>query len=101
MARRSEDDPRMRVWVDFLFAHQRVTRALETELKRNHGITSAQYDVLLHLGRAPDRKLRMSEVAGAILYSSGAATKLLDSLVRAGLVVRESSPDDRRTVWAA
>ena len=43
----------------------------------------------------------MSEVAGAILYSSGAATKLLDSLVRAGLVVRESSPDDRRTVWAA
>ena len=40
----------------------------------------------------------MGEVAGALLFSSGAATKVFDRLVDRGLVERRRDPDDRRTV---
>lgn len=100
MARRTPDGERLVAWQDFLRAHTRIMRALERDLRRDAGITAAQYDVLVHLSRAEGGRLRMSELAGAVQYSSGAATKLLDPLVRDALVRREPDPDDRRTVYA-
>jgi DNA-binding MarR family transcriptional regulator len=76
-------------------------RALEADLKRDHGLTLAQYDVLLNLWLSPDKRMRMSELARAVQYSSGATTKLLSPLVKNGLVTRESDEDDRRSVYAA
>lgn len=101
MVRRIPDGERLKAWQDFLHAHTRIMRALERDLRREAGITGAQYDVLVHLSRADDGRLRMSDLAGAVQYSSGAATKLLDPLVRAGLVRRERDANDRRTVYAA
>ncbi len=57
-----------------------------------------QYDALLRLSLAGGTCLRMGEVADALLFSSGAATKVFDRLVERGLVERGADPDDRRTV---
>jgi DNA-binding MarR family transcriptional regulator len=100
VARHTPDGERLAAWQDFLRAHTRIMRALERELRRDAGITAAQYDVLVHLSRAPGGRLRMSELAESVQYSSGAATRLLDPLVRAGLVVREQAEPDRRAVHA-
>jgi DNA-binding MarR family transcriptional regulator len=100
MTRRIPDGDRLAAWKDFLRAHTRVMRALERDLRRDAGMTVTQYDVLVHLSGADGGRLRMSELTGAVQYSSGAATKLLDPLVRDGLVRREPAPDDGRSVYA-
>ncbi len=45
--------------------------------------------------------LRMSDLASRIGFSESSATRLVDRLVTAGLVERQASPEDRRTVTAA
>jgi DNA-binding MarR family transcriptional regulator len=52
----------------------------------------AEYDVLLHLHLAPDRRLRMGELAGALLFSTGSLSRLLDRLEGAGLVAANGRP---------
>lgn len=95
------DADRLAAWRDFLVAHTRVMRALERDLKRDFGLTAAQYHVLLKLAGVPGCRMRMSGLASALFSRSGAATKLLDPLVAAGLACREPDPADRRTVYAA
>lgn len=90
-------DASVAIWRDYVASHTRIMRAIETELKRDHGLTLAQYDVLLNLWTAPKRRLRMSELAQAVQYSSGAATKLIAPLVKAGLVSRVVDESDRRS----
>jgi DNA-binding MarR family transcriptional regulator len=58
------------------------------------------YDVLWSLERAGDQRLRLSEVAEMLTTSRPNFTRLLDRLESAGLVVRERSLEDRRTVYA-
>ena len=65
-----------------------------------HGMSMAEYDVLHHLAQAPDRRMRMSEVSQALLYTTSGTTRLLDRMTAAGLVDRQPSPQDRRVVHA-
>jgi DNA-binding MarR family transcriptional regulator len=89
-------DWRLGVWRRFLTAHARVSRDLETELMRDAGLSLAWYDVLLQLAEAPDRRLRMADLADAVLLSRSGLTRLVDRLEKAGLVRREPSADDLR-----
>ena len=73
-------------------------KQFQTELKTEFDLSVPQYDALRRLWPAGDKCLRMGEVADAMLFSSGAATKVLDRLVERGLVERGADPNDRRTV---
>jgi len=95
------DRRRLAVWRTYLAGYTGIMRLLERDLQRSHGLSLAEYDVLLHLHLAPDGRLRMGELAGAILFSSGGLSRLLDRLEREGLVARERTPLDRRGVYAA
>lgn len=55
--------------------------------------------VLLRLGRSPDQRLTMSELARQLSITSGGATRLIDRARAAGLVARTPCPDDRRVSW--
>ncbi len=88
-------------WRAFLRAHARVTRALEAELVAEARITLAAYDVLVQLAEAPGHKLRMTELAEAVLLSRSGVTRLVDRLERLGLVSRGPVEEDGRGVAAS
>jgi DNA-binding MarR family transcriptional regulator len=87
-------------WRSFLRAHARLTRVLETELVAEHPITLGAYDVLVQLAEAPGRRLRMAELADAVLLSRSGVTRLVDRLEVAGMVTRERFDGDGRGVVA-
>ena len=91
----------MRAWQALLHAHHDIEQALDRELREAHGITFGEYDVLLRLGRAPDRALRMSELAERVLLSPSGVTRLVDRLTARGLLERRTDPDDARVALAS
>jgi DNA-binding MarR family transcriptional regulator len=87
---------RMSAWRSFLEAHARVTDALATELETETGLPLTWYDVLVQLTEAPEHRLRMQDLARAVLLSKSGLTRLVDRMGAAGLVTREPCLDDRR-----
>ena len=94
------DEPEGRAWRGFLRAHARLVRQLDEELRAAHGLPLSTYDVLVNLDHAPDRRLRMRELADAIVLSRSGLTRLVDRLVRNGLVEREECEEDARGAFA-
>ncbi|MPZ84663.1 MAG: MarR family transcriptional regulator [Actinophytocola sp.] len=87
-------------WRSFLRAHARLVRVLETELVAEHPLSLGGYDVLVQLAEAPGRRLRMAELADAVLLSRSGVTRLVDRLEVAGMVTRERFTGDGRGVVA-
>jgi DNA-binding MarR family transcriptional regulator len=87
-------------WTGFLRAHAALVHELDRQLETAHGLPLTQYEVLLYLERAPEHRLRMSELARSVLLSQSGVTRLVDRLQRRGLVVREPCPEDRRVLYA-
>lgn len=96
----SEQSLGVQAFVALLRAHANTTRQLNAQLIADHGLTMADYDVLLHLAWAPDRRLRRVDLADRVLLTASGITRLLDGLERAGLVDRGSCDSDRRVVYA-
>lgn len=94
-------DPRLAAWSTFLRAHAKVVRALESELQAEQELALTDYDVLIQLSAADDRRLRMSDLADRLLLSRSGATRLVDRLVADGLVERVVCDSDRRGQWAS
>ena len=87
-------------WSGFLRGHAQIVRALDTELEREHGLPLISFDVLIQLSLAPDRRLRMFELADAVVLSRSGLTRLVDRLERDGLVERERGEVDPRQIYA-
>lgn len=94
------DETTLEAWRALLRAHVHVTSALDAELRRDHGLPLEWYDVLLQLHDHGGR-LRMHELADALLVSRSNCTRLVDRMEREGLVDREVDPDDARGRLAA
>jgi len=90
----------MVAWRSFLKTHAMITRRLEAELMIEEDLPLASYDVLVQLCEAPERRLRMTELAGAVLLSRSGLTRLVDRLTREGLVTRRACEDDARGTYA-
>jgi DNA-binding MarR family transcriptional regulator len=97
----TRNDSRLAAWTTFLRAHARVVRELERELQADQDLALTDYDVLVQLAAAPERRLRMSELADRLLLSRSGVTRLVDRLVADGLVERVDCESDRRGQWAA
>lgn len=87
-------------WRAYLRGHATVTRALEADLVAGPRLSLASYDVLVQLAEAPGRRLRMTELADAVLLSRSGVTRLVDRLEREGMVVRAPVAEDGRGVAA-
>jgi DNA-binding MarR family transcriptional regulator len=95
-----ETTPELRAWVSLLRAHATITRRFNAELVAAHGLTLNDYEVLLHLARAPDRRLRRVDLAERVLLTASGITRLLDGLERVGFVERASCATDARVSYA-
>jgi DNA-binding MarR family transcriptional regulator len=97
-ARPLVEDEALRTWRAFLTAHARVTRAISRELVAAGLPDLGWYDVLWALHRAPDRRLRVSELAHEVVLSPTGMSRLVDRVEAAGYVQREADPRDRRAL---
>ncbi|HVS28234.1 MAG TPA: MarR family transcriptional regulator [Solirubrobacteraceae bacterium] len=74
---------------------------LDAELQAAHGLPLSSWEVLLALDRAPERILRMADLAERVLLTRSGLTRLVDRLERDGLVERRRCPSDARGTNAA
>lgn len=83
-------------WRGLLRVHSALARDLDAELRAAHDLSLQEYEVLLVLAEAPERRMRMSDLAASVLLSQSGMTRLVDRLARAGLLERTRCPVDRR-----
>lgn len=83
-------------WRGMLRVHSALTKALDAELLREHGLPLSSYEVLLFLADSPEGQLRMSELADGVLLSRSGLTRLVDRMERDGLLRRERCTEDAR-----
>jgi DNA-binding MarR family transcriptional regulator len=91
----------IRTWIRFVATHSAIARELEARLMGAHGLTLSDYDVLVQLARAPERKLRNIDLARAVVLTRSGVTRLVDGLEKDGLVARSSCPSDKRGTFVA
>ena len=89
-------DPEMQCWRALIQVTTGVLGALDAELQSEHGLSLGEYEVLVHLSEAPERSLRMTDLASRLHLSPSGITRRIDGLQRAGLVERMQCPSDRR-----
>ncbi len=89
-----------RVFAALVRAHAAATRRLSAQLSTDHGLTLSDYEVLLRLARAPDRRMRRVDIAQAVGLTPSGITRLLDGLEQSGFVERAACASDRRVVYA-
>jgi len=88
-------------WGALLKVHAALVPRLDRELQEAHGLPLTCYDVLLELNGAPERRLTMGQLGSVAAVSRTRVSRVVDELVRAGLVAREPNPDDGRSAFAA
>ncbi len=94
------DEFHLAAWRAFLNAHAAVVSLIEHELTASDLLPLSSYDVLIALVEAPGHRLRMHELAEAVVLSRSGLTRLVDRLEREGLLVREHAATDRRGAYA-
>ena len=87
-------------WRGMLEAHARVTQQLDAQMHAEHGLSLSAYEVLMFLADAPEHRMRMSEIAEAILLSRSGGTRVVDRLVDQGYLTRRADTTDGRGLYA-
>jgi DNA-binding MarR family transcriptional regulator len=90
----------LEAWRSYLQSHAAILRELDAELVAAHGMTTRDYEVLLYLAQAPDRRLPMSALATSTMLTRSGITRLVDGLVAAGWIERVSCSCDARISYA-
>ncbi len=90
-----------RHWRAVITGTARLTEALTRQLERDAGLSLSEYEILVRLSESPERTMRMSELAVAVVHSRSRLTHAVGRLENRGLVERRPCPDDRRGVNCA
>ncbi|MFG3701771.1 MarR family winged helix-turn-helix transcriptional regulator [Micromonospora sp. NPDC047620] len=90
------DPDEQRTWRAFLTASRALMETLDRELQHDAGMPHAYYEILVRLSEAPERRLRMSDLAEASGSSRSRLSHAVARLEAAGWVRREECPSDRR-----
>ena len=83
-------------WTSVMLLQRSVLHELDAQLRRRHDLAVTEFDVLITLFNAPERRLRMAQLAEQVLLSPAGTTHLVTRLERDGLVRREVDPADGR-----
>ncbi len=89
----------MKAWRRYIIASRRLLEALDLDLA-SHELSMADYEVLAQLSDAPERKLRMSELAEVAMLSRSRLSHRIKVMEQAGWVKREACPEDKRGFFA-
>jgi DNA-binding MarR family transcriptional regulator len=90
------DESEQQAWRAFLTATRLLLGQLDRELQADAGMPHAYYEILVRLSEAPDRTLRMSELADHTQSSRSRLSHAVARLEDRGWVRRDSCPTDKR-----
>ena len=105
MARENATPPRwlnpmeMAAWRRYIVASRRLLEALDADLE-DHELSMPDYEILAQLSDAPDRTMRMSELAEVAMISRSRLSHRIKVMEKEGWVRREPCPDDKRGSFA-
>jgi DNA-binding MarR family transcriptional regulator len=90
------DADEQKAWRAWLYSAQLLLDRLDRELNRGAGISHAYYEILVVLSEAPDRMLRMSELADRSLSSRSRLSHAVSRLEERGWIRRQVFEEDAR-----
>jgi DNA-binding MarR family transcriptional regulator len=94
------DAAQQRDWRAYVDGSVRLTETMDRDLKTKHGLSVSEYEILVRLSEAPERRLRMAELAENASQSRSRLSHTCSRLEAKGLVKRDSCPNDKRGVFA-
>jgi DNA-binding MarR family transcriptional regulator len=89
----------MAAWRRYIVASRRLLEALDSDLA-GHELSMPDYEILAQLSDAPDRRMRMSELADVAMLSRSRLSHRMKVMEKAGWVRREACPIDKRGFFA-
>jgi DNA-binding MarR family transcriptional regulator len=87
-------------WRAFIVGSTLLTDTLDRELRQEHDISLAEYEILVRLSESPGRTLRMAKIAESMQHSRSRVTHTVSRMEKDGLIRREAATDDKRGVDA-
>lgn len=99
-ARGADFDPHREAWIAISQTHAAVSGRLQEALTAAELPPLPWFEVLATLDRAPEQRMKMGELAEALVITRGGLTKLVDRLIKAGLLERALCETDRRVSYA-
>ncbi|HET7573673.1 MAG TPA: MarR family transcriptional regulator [Solirubrobacterales bacterium] len=95
-----ERDPHREAWISLARTHAAITARLQEALTAAELPPLPWFEVLATLDRSAEQRLKMGELAEALGVTRGGLTKLVDRLIKAGLLERTFCETDRRVSYA-
>lgn len=92
--------PHGEAWGTLTRTHAAVTQRLQEALAQGDYPPLPWYEVLATVAEAPEQRMRMGDLAEVLVITRGGLTKLVDRLVKAGLLERTFCETDRRVSYA-
>ncbi|HEV8173027.1 MAG TPA: MarR family transcriptional regulator [Actinoplanes sp.] len=89
-------DTEQACWRAFVESSWALHTRLEDELRAATGLSMSDYHIMVVLSEAPQHRLRMGELASRLVFSPSRLTYQISSMVKRGLVRKQSCPDDGR-----
>jgi DNA-binding MarR family transcriptional regulator len=86
----------MRAWINFMDCSTLLSDYLDQQLRRDAGMTHADYSLLARLSAAPDRTLGMSSLAEQLKFTRSRLTRAVIRLEESRYVRRRHDPADGR-----
>ncbi|KRC54863.1 MULTISPECIES: MarR family winged helix-turn-helix transcriptional regulator [unclassified Nocardioides] len=91
------DQEQQRAWRSFLLGTTLLLDRIDEDLRRDHGLSAVEYEILVRLSEAEGR-MRMAQLAASLAHSRSRVTHTVKRMENAGLVERTGSPEDGRGV---
>ena len=93
-------DEEQRIWRAYMHATTLLEDHLDRQLQRDAGMPHIYYGLLVQLGEAPHRRLRMTELAMNAKITRSRLSHAVARLEKNGWVRREDCPSDKRGQFA-
>ena len=94
------NDSEQRAWRAWIASSQLLLDRLSRDIHAQHGLTMADYEILVRLSESADHRVRMSELADRTLASRSRLSHQIDRMEKRGFVLREQCTDDKRGQFA-
>jgi DNA-binding MarR family transcriptional regulator len=89
-----------RAWLGWMGASRLVDLSLDQQLRRDSGMSHATYSLMAVLSKAPQRTLRMADIAMMTNSSQSRLSHAVDRVEESGWITRSRNPASNREVLA-